>query len=237
MFFSSLKQRDRQPEIMDQPGLNPADHRAALRGLARINFVSGSARILWPELQHEAHLQQTGPFTVLDVATGAGDMPIRLWARARRAGVSMRIAGCDISATAIAIARDAAARTGTEVEFFAADALKEGLPDHFDAITCSLFLHHLDEADAVEFLRRIAAAARKLVLVNDLSRSRFGLILAAVGSRLLTRSEVVHVDGPRSVRAAFTPSEALALANRAGLIGAKVVRRWPCRYLLSWRRP
>jgi hypothetical protein len=32
-------------------------------------------------------------------------------------------------------------------------------------------------------------------------------------------------------------AEALDLAQRAGLQGATVSRRWPCRYLLSWERP
>ena len=76
----------------------------------------------------------------------------------------------------------------------------------------------------------------RLVLVNDLDRSLIGLILAHVVTRLVTRCDVVHTDGPRSVAAAFTTTEARAMAERAGLRGATVVRRWPCRWLLSWRR-
>ena len=72
---------------------------------------------------------------------------------------------------------------------------------------------------------------------NDLARGWTGLTLAHVGLRLLTRSPVVHFDGPRSVEGAFTPAEALALAAKAGLKGATVARRWPCRFLLTWERP
>jgi hypothetical protein len=102
---------------------------------------------------------------------------------------------------------------------------------------CSLFLHHLDEVQAVAFLAWLREAARELVLVNDLERGWAGLVLAHLGTRLLSTSGVVHTDGPRSVEAAFTPAEALALAEKAGLAGARVGRRWPFRYLLSWRRP
>jgi hypothetical protein len=63
------------------------------------------------------------------------------------------------------------------------------------------------------------------------------LILAHVAARALTRSHVVHVDAPRSVRAAFTRSEVRGLASQAGLDGAHVIRRWPCRLLLIWKRP
>jgi hypothetical protein len=62
-------------------------------------------------------------------------------------------------------------------------------------------------------------------------------LAAQLGSRVLTTSHVVHVDGPRSVEGAFTRAEALALAERAGLNGARVSRRWPFRWLLTWRRP
>jgi hypothetical protein len=86
-------------------------------------------------------------------------------------------------------------------------------------------------------LRRMADAAGRLVLVNDLCRGATGLALAHLACRLLTRSPVVHTDGPRSVAAAFTPTELAGLAAEAGLTGATVTRHWPCRMLLSWRRP
>ena len=55
--------------------------------------------------------------------------------------------------------------------------------------------------------------------------------------RLVTRCDVVHVDGPRSVEGAFTPAEALALAEAAGLRGATARRVWPWRWLMRWDRP
>jgi len=117
------------------------------------------------------------------------------------------------------------------------DALNDDLPAGFDIITCSLFLHHLDEPDAERLLRKLGTAAGRLVLVNDLARSRRGYLLAWAGTRILSRSPIVHVDGPLSVEGAFTPVEALDLAQRAGLSGATVRRRWPFRYLLRWSRP
>ena len=69
----------------------------------------------------------------------------------------------------------------------------------YDVVTCSLFLHHLDDEQAVAFLRWAAATAAHQVLVNDLERSGLGLALAHVAVRLLTTSDVVHTDGPRSV--------------------------------------
>ena len=60
------------------------------------------------------------------------------------------------------------------------------------------------------------AAARRLVLVSDLRRSATGYFFAWAGCRLLSRSRVFHVDGTRSVAAAFTPAEARASGREGG---------------------
>jgi hypothetical protein len=106
-----------------------------------------------------------------------------------------------------------------------------------DVVMCSLFLHHLAEPAAISLLANMARAAHRLVLVNDLARGRLGFLLAWTTARVLTRSKMVHVDAPRSVQGAFTLAEARVLAERAGLAGATVRGRWPCRFLLQWQRP
>lgn len=237
MFLTSLEHRDLQPEIMDQPTLDPRRHRAALVGLGRINWWSACTRILWPPLAELARSQQGRPVTILDVATGGGDIPIHLWKRAQRARLPMLIEACDLSSTALEYAREKASNSSANLRFFQLDALAAPLPRSYDAIICSLFLHHLNPDQAIRFLGHLRDAANHLVLINDLVRSRTGFLLAWLGTRILTRCDVVHFDGPRSVSGAFTPSEALSLAEQAGLSGAQVHRRWPSRYLLSWRRP
>jgi SAM-dependent methyltransferase len=235
LFLSGSSPRRRQAEIMDQADLDRVRHVQALRGLERINFWSRSAAILWPPLAELAR-RSPRPLRVLDIATGAGDLPIRLWRWARRAGFALHIDGCDRSPDAVAYARHRADVSRTDVSFFASDALGPPLPAGYDVVLSSLFLHHLDEEQAVTLLRRMAEAAGQLVLVNDLVRSRAGFLLAYLGTRLLSRSAIVHADGPRSVEGAFTPAEARTLAQRAGLAGATVEGRWPCRFLLRWER-
>ena len=114
--------------------------------------------------------------------------------------------------------------------------LNEPLPGGFDVVTCSLFLHHLDEPDVLTVLRAMAAAG-SLVLVNDLVRSRFNLLQVWVAARLFSRSRVVHVDGPLSIRGALTVAEMRRLAEQAGLTGATVQSKFPCRMRLTWRNP
>jgi 2-polyprenyl-3-methyl-5-hydroxy-6-metoxy-1,4-benzoquinol methylase len=150
--------------------------------------------------------------------------------------VTLELAGIDLSATAIKHTRQRTTAAGLSVKLEQRDALGEALSDGFDVVTCSLFLHHLRSDQAVELLRRMSAATTRLVLVNDLRRSAGAWLLASAACRLLSRSPIVHIDGPRSVSAAFNLAEASELVEKAGLIGAVVARRWPFRYLLAWDR-
>src|SRR5204862_4753556 len=113
-------------------------------------------------------------------------------------------------------AQEKARQAVAGIHFFQCDALGDWLPTGYDAVVCSLFLHHLDLERAVLLLRRMSTSAERLVLVHDLERRRFGYVLAWLGTRILSRSRVVHFDGPRSVEGAFTRAEALELAHGAG---------------------
>lgn len=216
---------------MDSPQLDETRHRQALDALGRINRLSRCAHQLWVDIRRVA----TGPrpLRILDVACGGGDVALRLERRAQRQGVAVQMSGCDASPVAVARADRLAAAAGSPARFFRLDVLRQPLPDDVDVVYSTLFLHHLDEPDAVRLLAAMAAAARRMVVVQDLDRSFAGYGLAYLGVHLLTRSPVAHADGPRSVRAAYRPQEARALAQRAGL-QARVRRCWPRRYSLVW---
>jgi len=228
-----LARRALVPETMDDPGLDRDQHRAALSSLARINRLSGSAGLVWGPIQDLSDQLQESSLRVLDVATGGGDIPIALWNRARQAGVSLQIVGIDKSDLALDYARQQARASNAAVEFQTLDAVSDELPSGFDVSMCSLFLHHLSEEQAEQLLRKMSRCARHLVLVSDLRRCLRGWWLAYAASRLFTSSEVVRTDACLSVSAAFSPEEALALANRAGMNAPRIQRRWPLRFLLT----
>ncbi len=237
--LSQLLVRDRQPEWMDDPQLEPQLHWAALTGLKRVNGISRTAESVWRTIQ--SHTRRGDHLRILDVASGGGDVAIRLMRRAARQGVGCEILGIDISRTALEFASHVARTTaggmaacGTRLEFRHGDVLRDPFPGPFDVVYCTLFLHHLSDEDAVVLLGKMRATAGRLLILDDLRRTRWGHTLARYGARLLTRSPVVHVDGPRSVRAAFTLREIRRLADEAGLQRARIDTRWPQRFHLTW---
>lgn len=229
--------RLRQPEVMDQPGLLPQAHHVALRVLQRVNWLSRTPTVIWKEIAR--HARRDRPLRVLDLACGGGDVALQISRRALHEGISLSVTGADMSETAIGFAREQAARHPElkgRLEYVTLDVLRDPFPADFDIIYCTLFLHHLDEPEAVHVLRKMHEAARVSVLVDDLRRTGLGYAMAWVVSRTLTRSPVVRVDGPISVRGAFTIKEAVTLAQQAGWAGVEAHNHWPQRFLMRCSR-
>ena len=156
--------------------------------------------------------------------------------RAGRHGVEVDLCGCDVSAVALDRAR-ARAEGLKATRFMVLDVLREEMPGPYDVVCSSLFLHHLSREEAVALLRAMASASGRLLLVQDLRRSRLGYVFAWLGLRVLTTSDVARFDGPVSVRAAYTLEEARGLAADAGLEGAAVRGCWPQRFAIRWAKP
>jgi len=228
-----LRVRRREPELMDDPALDGDHHRHALRALGRVHRLSLTGRRLRHRL--DALPDPGRPLRLLDVACGGGDLALEAarWGRSRRRPVD--VVALDLSPTALDFARARADAAGVEIDWREADVLEELPGGDFDLAVSSLFLHHLPDDDVIALLRELAGRTRALHL-EDLRRSASGLALAWAGLRLLSRARVTHVDGPRSVRAAWRGEELRGLAREAGLERASVERVWPERFLVSWSR-
>jgi 2-polyprenyl-3-methyl-5-hydroxy-6-metoxy-1,4-benzoquinol methylase len=236
MIAAGLANRQLGSELMDQPGLEAHRHRRALRALVWLNRFSFTSRALWAPIAELARAIPERPIRILDIASGGGDVAVGLWRRARRARIAVEIDGCDRSPVAVEFANQRARQQRANAWFFPFDVVEAPLPAGYDVITCSLFLHHLSDREAANLLRRMSESARRMVLISDLVRSARGYLWAWLGTRLVTRSDVVRTDGPMSVAAAFTIDEITRLAHESGLIGATVTACWPERFLLVWRR-
>ena len=236
MTVNDLGRRILEPEDIDDPALEKEQLFGALQGLTRINFLSASAGSVWKPMARLAGELRQNRLRILDVATGGGDIPLALWRKGQAAGLQLEVLGIDISERALEFASRQCAACGSDVRFEQRDILRDGLPEDFDIIVSSLFLHHLNDGQARQFLKEAASAASYLVLINDLRRSRYGLTLAYLAGHILCSSPVVRVDAVRSVRAAFTMQEVRAMAEESGMKEATVKRRWPARYLLEWRK-
>ena len=222
-------------EIMDGPNVEAAAHALALEGLRRINAASRAAARMARPILDLARRQNLSRLSMLDIACGGGDVPVGIALLARQAGVEVDLTLLDRSATALKLATGAADRAGIASRGVQADLMDRWNESAFDVVTCSLFLHHVSEPErVVELLDRMRTISRRMVVISDLRRCRMGLLSAWAGSRILSKSAIVHHDAPASVRAAWTLRELTSFAARAGMKNARVERSWPWRMLLIW---
>lgn len=211
-------------ELMDSPGAAPGEVAGALEDLAWINRWLGGNRLVRTQLASNLDGWR-GPVRILDAATGYADVPraIARWGRGQ--GLSLEIEGIDRHQQILQLASRASAAY-PEIRLRQGDALTLPHPDSsFDIVLASLILHHMEGADPVRLLRELYRVARRAVIVSDLRRGRWPFLITWVSLRVLTRSRLIHHDGPLSVRRGFLPGELLVLARDAGWAQARVSRR------------
>lgn len=234
----------RHPELMDDPGLPAADHLHALRALGTINAVSRTAAQLAAAIGPLVPRDHPGPIQVVDLACGGGDVTRDCGRRLATAagGRHIHLTGIDMSPRALERARhdlahdrSLAGPAACRITFTTRDLVADGCPP-CDIAMSSLFLHHLDDDTATALLRSLKAECRIGFVISDLLRSRLGLVLAILGTSLLSTSRVARVDGPMSVRAARTRGEYRRLLDAAGLTNATIHHTWPERVMITWRR-
>ena len=231
----NLSTRRLEPEVMDDPTLDKREHQRALKGLARVHALTGTTSWLWKPIGELVDQRQLQQISILDVGCGDGSLLRSFYHQARKRGLNVQLIGCDFSRQALELAQVAAEREGIPIELHCVDITQSPLPRSADVVLCSLFLHHFTDQQVVDILDKLANQAVHLVQVEDLLRSQLGYYLCLVGVHLLSRSPVVHTDGPLSVRAAFTLAEMQNLLDDAGLQGARVRRHWPERFIVQYR--
>jgi len=225
--------RRREPEMMDDPHVDQREHRAALAALRRSNRLLGVNAQLVDVL---AKSIRSSDARILEIGSGGGGLIAALLARSRQMRQEHRVIALDCSPFAIA---DARSHIGGDraADFVVGNAMQLPFADRsVDIAVCSLLLHHFDPEEAINLLREASRVASHAVVVGDLDRTALAWLLTWFVTRVMSRSRLFHVDGPRSVRAAYRPAEAHTLATHAGMARVSVRRVFPFRWTLIWHR-
>ena len=221
--------------MLDQPGISEAARYAALAGLARLNSLSFVSIRLWAEISAWAKERSIKSIRVLDVACGGGDVLRGLATHAISQNYEFYGMGMDLSPETVKFAKDKSKKFGERIDFCEGNALDQ-IPNGFQIVISTLFLHHLSEANVIQLLKATSSATAGLLLAHDLVRSTTGYLLTIAATRLFSREKIVHFDGLRSVEGAFSRAELAELALQAGLQDFTLKSTWPCRMLLRWEK-
>ncbi len=226
-----LSSRLNAAECLDAAEHDVAQLEVTLDHLVDVNRWLGGSRVV---LAHLAKwLPAEAAARVLDVGTGAGDIPRAVARWAAKRGRVVDICAVDLRSV---IARQARNRCRAEpsIRVLAADGME--LPfacNTFDVAISSMTLHHLDDSRAHRFVAELARVAACAVVINDLERH----LINYIGARVLAatawrRDPYTRHDGPVSVLRSFTVRELHGVGKRAGLRNVRVHRHFPYRLAL-----
>ncbi len=235
MLFPRLTSRVREPEWMDEGSADPEALRKSLRFIRIVNRLFGYTRATLKHLDGFSRRWERGQIIrIIDIATGSADVPRALlkWADAR--GFEVRMVGVDRHPVTASAAVDA--MHDSRLTIVQGDALD--LPFEaasFDYALCSMFLHHLDEDEAVAVLASMARVARRGLICADLLRHRRAY--AWISLFTLLANPMVRHDARASVAQAFTKVEVLRVRERAGVQFAAYHRHFGHRFVLAGERP
>jgi SAM-dependent methyltransferase len=168
--------------------------------------------------------------TLLDIGTGAGDLPAAATTWCGRRGVTLTCVGIERHSAAARLARDNGVSTavacGTRPPFPAASC---------DIVLLSQLLHHLDDESALVMLAAAGTIARRGVIVADLRPSPVaGAAFRAAGAIMGFDRRTVE-DGRTSLARGRDLKALDELLIAAGVDGATVSRLPFARIVASWR--
>lgn len=210
------KFEESRPEWMDVAESATPELERDLVNLESLNRHFGAHRLVLHYLGPV--LARREPLRILDLATGAADIPRAIVRRARAVGCPVLVTAVDRQRPTLEIAAKLSAGY-PEIRFVQADILDYAESSPFDAVTCNLVLHHLGEIDAIRLLRRCRELTCAVSLVTDLRRSRVAQAGIIGVTALFYREPMTRHDARLSAERAFSFAEMGKLAVAAGWWG------------------
>lgn len=225
-----------QPELMDQATLHDGSPSLELESdLANLRWLNrhfGAIALLHYFLERwiAKRPSDAPPLSVLDLATGEGDLPRALvvWCRAHK--IAVNVDAVDLNPATLTVAHQRSLDF-PEIRFHQGDIRSwngkvsgTGESPGWPLVLCSLALHHFSEEDAVQVLRNARRLTTHHLLVADLERSLLGGAGIWLLTALLLREPMTVHDARLSIRRAFSYQELDALARSAGWKGVEQAR-------------
>ena len=202
-----------RPEWMDVAESASPELAKDLVNLESLNRRFGAHQLVLRYL--EPLLRRGNPLRIVDLGTGAGDIPRVVVTKARELGCPVLITAVDRQQPTLQIAEKMSADF-PEIRFVQSDILTFAEGSLYDVVMCNLVLHHLDETDAIRLLRRCRELSKRASLVTDLRRSRLAQIGIYAITGLVYRDAMTQHDARLSAERAFSFPELRKLAIAAG---------------------
>ncbi len=216
-------------ELLDSDAGTPREVEASLHDLRMLNRFFGGVRTMSCLLKHVARQRNLKNLTWLDVAGSEGYVATLAQKSLAQSGTTLQTVVLDRATT----------HMGRSYPAVCGDALALPFRDSsFDAVGCSLFVHHLEPDELAQFVAEGLRVARHALLIHDLIRHPLHLALSYLGFPLY-RSRITRHDAPASVRRAYTQTEIKNIvAKVSGIASVEINSYYLYRMgVVLWKQP
>jgi SAM-dependent methyltransferase len=228
---NKFKHRSDQTELLDAPDIAQELLFRNLDELDMLNSVLGGHFFTLEGIK-KLVTNKNNTYHIADLGCGSGDTMryIANWARAN--GYKVKLTGVDLNTDAIEYLNKKCADY-PEIRGVASDYRDFLEATHgIDIVHCSLFCHHLTDAQLLELFSWFKYKIRTGFVINDLQRNRLAYFSVLIFTRLLNGSMLAKHDGPISVLRGFKLKELRELLQKAALNHYTIKRRLGFRWLV-----
>ena len=226
--------RDSTQEILDDFNISGKELEQNLDEIEFINkwlggnnlVIDGLKKVIFTtELRHQSAIK------IADIGCGSGDVLRKISEWGDKQGLEFQLDGYDANSN---IVDYAISKIGGEqnIRFYVSDIMKEDLNEDYDLILMNLFLHHFENDEILNLLRKLMKRTRGAIVINDLHRHPLAYYSFLIMSRLLSFSKMSQDDGALSVRRAFTKRDLMNLINNVDSLNFSLRWKWAFRYQL-----
>jgi 2-polyprenyl-3-methyl-5-hydroxy-6-metoxy-1,4-benzoquinol methylase len=165
---------------------------------------------------------------IVDLGCGNGDMLRKVAEFGKKNSFQFELLGIDANQATIDYANELSVNY-PEITYKKEDVLSnEFETESYDIALCTLFLHHFEDAVALNFIQNLAKKAKFGIVINDLHRHRLAYYLFKVVT-LFSTNQMAKKDGLLSILKGFKRKDIERFSKKINF-KSTLTWRWAFRY-------
>ncbi len=225
----NTKHRSTDIELMDDLDMKGEFLINSLDQLATINKLLGGNSVTIDGLKILLKKRpKDKTIKIVDLGCGSGDMLRKVANYGRTNGYHFQLLGIDANDATITYARELS-KSYPEISFIKQDVLAEEFTAlRYDIAMCTLFLHHFEDAVALNLVKVLLRNANFGVLINDLHRHKMAYYLFKIITFGI-KNRMTREDGLTSILKAFKREDLKRFSKELNY-KSSITWRWAFRY-------
>jgi 2-polyprenyl-3-methyl-5-hydroxy-6-metoxy-1,4-benzoquinol methylase len=229
----NTKYRNQEQEIMDDFSFGGNQVEDALKTIALINQNLGGNHLTINGLKKLLkNINRSKKITICDVGCGNGDMLRTIAKYGISNGYNFELIGVDANPFTIELATKIS-KDYTNISYICKNVLEEKeIDQEFDVTLFTLFLHHFQENEIIEIIKKYQIKSKIGVIVNDLERSIFAYRLFQLVCLIFRINDLPKKDGLLSILKGFKKEDFIDFSKKIN--SKKQTIEWKWAFRLQW---